>query len=73
MLRIASIWSTVLVAQMSGEIDQLSPLLSPAALQFWYKNKDSFDSSFYEARYTGLAFWAFKCLAHVMGVEKAVE
>ncbi|KAG0011302.1 hypothetical protein BGZ80_000785 [Entomortierella chlamydospora] len=54
-------------------LDQLSPTLSSAALQFWYKNRNSFDDCFYESGYSGLALRLFKWLIRIKGLSKAVE
>ncbi|KAG0198517.1 hypothetical protein BGX28_008037 [Mortierella sp. GBA30] len=54
-------------------LDQLSPSLSSAALQFWYKNKDTFDNCFYETGYSGLALRLFKWLLRIKGLSKAAE
>ncbi|KAF9177024.1 hypothetical protein BGZ51_009161 [Haplosporangium sp. Z 767] len=54
-------------------IDQLSPSLSSPALQFWYKNRDTFDSCFYESGYSGLALKILKWIVHTKGLSSAVE
>ncbi|KAF9437924.1 hypothetical protein BGZ76_010555 [Entomortierella beljakovae] len=54
-------------------LDQLSPTLSSTALQFWYKNRNSFDECFYESGYSGLALWVFKWLIRVKGLSKSLE
>ncbi|KAF9204708.1 hypothetical protein BGZ49_004978 [Haplosporangium sp. Z 27] len=54
-------------------LDKLSPSLSSAALQFWYKNRSSFDECFYESGYSGLALRLFKWLIRIKGLSKAVE
>ncbi|GJJ78849.1 betaine lipid synthase [Entomortierella parvispora] len=54
-------------------IDQLSPSLSSTALQFWYKNRDTFDQSFYETGYSGLALRLFKWLVKIKGLKKVVQ
>ncbi|KAF9411502.1 hypothetical protein BGZ94_001334, partial [Podila epigama] len=54
-------------------MDQLSPGLSSAALQFWYKNRSTFDTSFYETGYSGLALRLFKWLVRIKGLASAVE
>ncbi|KAI7816283.1 hypothetical protein BC939DRAFT_469608 [Gamsiella multidivaricata] len=54
-------------------VDQLSPSLSSAALQFWYKNRSTFDDCFYETGYSGLALRLFKWLVRIKGLSKTVE
>ncbi|KAF9906775.1 hypothetical protein EC991_000286 [Linnemannia zychae] len=54
-------------------IDQLSPSLSSAALQFWFKNRSTFDDCFYETGYSGLALRLFKWLLRVKGLTKTAE
>ncbi|KAG0031362.1 hypothetical protein BGZ81_001325 [Podila clonocystis] len=54
-------------------IDQLSPAMSSASLQFWYKNRSTFDNNFYETGYSGLALRLFKWLVRIKGLSKAVE
>ncbi|KAF9158360.1 hypothetical protein BGX21_003530 [Mortierella sp. AD011] len=54
-------------------LDQLSPTLSSTALQFWYKNRNSFDDCFYESGYSGLALRLFKWLIRIKGLSKVVE
>ncbi|KAI1298971.1 hypothetical protein EDD11_006593 [Mortierella claussenii] len=54
-------------------VDQLSPSLSSAAMQFWYKNRDTFDTCFYETGYSGLALRLFKWLVRIKGLSKTVE
>ncbi|KAK3847834.1 MAG: hypothetical protein J3R72DRAFT_361907 [Linnemannia gamsii] len=54
-------------------VDQLSPSLSSAALQFWYKNRSTFDDCFYETGYSGLALRLFKWLLRVKGLTKTAE
>ncbi|KAI8604163.1 hypothetical protein EDD21DRAFT_397799 [Dissophora ornata] len=53
-------------------VDQLSPSLSSAALQFWYKNRSTFDDCFYETGYSGLALRLFKWLVRIKGLSKTV-
>jgi len=54
-------------------VDQLSPSLSSAALQFWYKNRNTFDQSFYETGYSGLALRLFKWLVRIKGLKEVVQ
>ncbi|KAG0241664.1 hypothetical protein B0O80DRAFT_449974 [Mortierella sp. GBAus27b] len=54
-------------------IDQLSPTLSSPALQFWYKNRSTFDDCFYETGYSGLALRLFKWLVRIKGLSKTVQ
>ncbi|KAF9113872.1 hypothetical protein BGX27_000628 [Mortierella sp. AM989] len=54
-------------------LDQLSPTISSAALQFWYKNRNTFDECFYESGYSGLALRLFKWLIRIKGLSKAME
>ncbi|KAG0311273.1 hypothetical protein BGZ99_010282 [Dissophora globulifera] len=54
-------------------MDQLSPLLSSPAMQFWYKNRGTFDDCFYETGYSGLALRLFKWLVRIKGLSKTVE
>ncbi|KAF9925389.1 hypothetical protein FBU30_004802 [Linnemannia zychae] len=54
-------------------IDQLSPSLSSAALQFWHKNRSTFDDCFYETGYSGLALRLFKWLLRIKGLAKTAE
>ncbi|KAG0056251.1 hypothetical protein BGZ83_005806 [Gryganskiella cystojenkinii] len=54
-------------------IDQLSPSLSSTAMQFWYKNRNTFDQCFYETGYSGLALRLFKWLLRIKGLTKVAE
>ncbi|OAQ31425.1 hypothetical protein K457DRAFT_92422 [Linnemannia elongata AG-77] len=54
-------------------IDQLSPSLSSTALQFWFKNRSTFDDCFYETGYSGLALRLFKWLLRIKGLTKTAE
>ncbi|CAO3568358.1 unnamed protein product [Mortierella alpina] len=54
-------------------LDRLSPSLSSPALQFWFKNRSTFDSCFYETGYSGLALRLFKWLLRLKGLSKAAE
>ncbi|KAG0335320.1 hypothetical protein BG000_007636 [Podila horticola] len=54
-------------------IDRLSPVLSSTAVQFWYKRRATFDKSFYETGYSGLALSLFKWLVRAKGLLSAVK
>ncbi|KAF9311353.1 hypothetical protein BG003_007503 [Podila horticola] len=54
-------------------IDRLSPVLSSTAVQFWYKHRATFDKSFYETGYSGLALSLFKWLVRAKGLLSAVK
>ncbi|KAG0018984.1 hypothetical protein BGZ81_009978 [Podila clonocystis] len=54
-------------------IEKLSPVLSSTAVQFWYKNRATFDKSFYETGYSGMALSLFKWLVRTKGLSGAVQ
>ncbi|KAG0266620.1 hypothetical protein DFQ27_009627 [Actinomortierella ambigua] len=54
-------------------LDRLSPYMSSAAVQFWYKNKANFHSNFYETGYSGLALVVYKWLIAARGLQPAMD
>ncbi|KAG0229869.1 hypothetical protein BGW41_002858 [Actinomortierella wolfii] len=54
-------------------VDRLSPYMSSAAVQFWYKNRANFHNSFYETGYSGLALVVYKWLIAAKGLQSTMD